>query len=650
MLKTVKRIKLAFNPGIHQADLVTILRGLARTHLSRSRIESFRSLMHWLSLPVTDDEIHSRNVRFKFLMQFLERNPEETKYFVEFIFDYTRRGLGIRLLSLTGVSENSGFFSEVRERLAHHIFPVTYFEHDLATIFQVVFQNTMDARWVEESYEIIFPPLMKLLRENLVTGDDLLLDLQDAMIIVTSQIASIGTHKEIRRRLESTNLASSHFIRLGRLVSNNPEVPEGILSEISFCRDHLQRLRLSLEMTGVSVDLIYQMEKLSSLLDRLETLVYLQWDQTNKQQQFAHFLGGLIREEIKRTGVREFLKSHLHLLTRKVVERAGEKGDFYIASTSEEKSHLLNAGAWAGVLTSFAALFKTLIQNIHLPYLIEGIFFFINYSIIFLTMQKWHLALSSKLPAYTAAALSRNFEAFKKNRQIYDVVSEIQKIFKSQMIAAFGNIIWVVAVCIIIDWAWYFSFSQHLLSPQEAITTINKHGLLTSGTVFYSFITGIFLWISSLMAGAVESWLVFVNFTSMIKESALFNRLLDKKKLDHLAKSLPATLGSMAGNLFISALLAFPHVLGKITGLPLDIRHVTLSTGSITFAFNALNWDFTLWPLMVSMALSILVMGTLNFGVSFYCALQLAATSQDLERRHLKILLRYVFLKDKNVK
>ena len=101
----------------------------------------------------------------------------------------------------------------------------------------------------------------------------------------------------------------------------------------------------------------------------------------------------------------------------------------------------------------------------------------------------------------------------------------------------------------------------------------------------------------------------------------------------------------MAGNVIISAFLAFPIVLGKITGIPLDIRHVTLSTGSITFAFNAFNWDLKLWPLMVSMFLSILVMGVLNFGVSFYCALKLAATSQGLENRHLKTILKYILVK-----
>lgn len=147
------------------------------------------------------------------------------------------------------------------------------------------------------------------------------------------------------------------------------------------------------------------------------------------------------------------------------------------------------------------------------------------------------------------------------------------------------------------------------------------------------------------MGGAIENWLVFINFPHMTKENPLLNRLFHKKKLETLSKSLPGVLGSMSGNIVISAFLAFPYLLGRITGIPLDIRHVTLSTGSITFAFNALNWDLRLWPLMVSMVLSILVMGVLNFGVSFYCALKLAATSQGLENRHLKTILKYILIK-----
>ena len=646
MIKSFTRLKNALKPGLQQTDLSSLLRGLSSSRLYGQRIESFRGLLSWLRLPMPGKE-DSRTIRFRFLIQFLERNPEETKFFVEFIHDLTRRGFSIRLLSLTGVSENHNFLNEVTERLTRRFLPLASSEKDLAELFRFVFTDVEDATWIEENQSLILSPLLNLFKHHGIDYSELLLDLEDAMIIVTSQIASLGTHKEIRRRLESTNLASSHFIKLGRSILNGASQGQYVLEEISHCRDHLQRLRLSLELTGVSIDLIYQMERLSSLLDRLESLIYLQTEKNPEARNslIARFIASLIRDEIRHDGVGEFVSGHLHLITRKIVERAGEKGDYYIANTAEEKSHLFKLGAWAGVLTAFAALFKSLIAHRNYPPLIEGLFFFTNYLVIFLLMQKWHLALSSKLPAYTAAALSKKFESFKKSKQIYEVVSEIQKIFRSQMIAALGNLGWVIPCCLIIDWGWYYVSGYHLYSSSEAYEVIKKHDLLNSGTVFYSFITGIFLWLSSLIAGAVENWLVFRNFPLVLKESPLLNRLFPKKKLDALSRRLPPTLGSMTGNIAISAFLAFPIVLSKITALPLDIRHVTLSTGSLTFAFNALNWNLELWPLMVTMLLSILVMGVLNFGVSFYCALKLAAVSQEIEDRHLKVMLKFILFK-----
>ena len=644
MLKAYTRIKNAISPGIHQADLVYLLRGLSSENFSSERIDSFKGLMAWLRLAVTNPEQNPRTVRFKFLIQFLERNPEETEHLVEFIRDFTHRGLAIRLLSLTGVSENYNIISEIKERIFHRFIPIASFENDLAEIFRVVFTEVDDAQWIEDNYDLIFPPIMNLLQSHGFQSDFIVDDLRDAMIIVTSQIAAIGTHREIRRRLESTNLASSHFIKIGR--SND------VLLEISHCREHLQRLKFSLEMTGVSVNLIYQMEKLDALLDRLESLFYLQMNELGQSRSklIAQFIGGLIRDEIHQDGLREFLKEHLHLLTRKIVEHAGEKGGLYIANNQEERAKLFNAAAWAGMLAALASLFKIIIGNFHFPYVVEGFFFFINYTIIFLCMQKWHLALATKLPSYTAAALSKSFEAFKSDKKISKVVIEIQKIFKSQMIAAAGNLIWLIAICIIIDWSYYLFKGHHILPTDKAFYTIKKHNLIQSGTVFYAFLTGIILWISSIMSGVTENWLVFINTPHILKESPTLNRLMDRKRLVAFAEKLPEICGSMAGNISLAALLSIPIVIHNISGIPLDVRHVTLSSGSIIFAFNALNWDLSLWPLMLSMVLSIFVMGALNFGVSFYFATQMAALAQNIDNRHLKTILKFVLIKSKSTK
>jgi site-specific recombinase len=641
MFKFYYRIKNAINPGIHQADLVTLLRGLSPTQLNSERIDSFEGLIDWLRLPVSNPEQKSRNIRFKFLIQFLERNPDETKHLIDFMRDFTKRGMAIRLLSLTGVSENHHFFDEIKERLFHKIIPLSSFEYDLAEIFQVVFTEVEDAEWIEENYEIIIPPILKLMGDGGIQREDLLCDLKDAMLIVTAQIASIGTNKEIRRRPKTSNLADSHFIKISKT--------DDVLFEIMHCRDHLSGLKLSLEVTGVSVDLIYQIEKLEALLNRLESLFLLQNNQIEGTQthMVARFIGGLIRDEIHLTGLREFLNAHLQLITRKVVEHAGEQGDYFIANNAAERSSLLKASAWAGVLTAFAALFKVMIEKFNFPYLVEGFFFFLNYAVIFLSMQKWHLALASKLPAYTASALSKQFEIFKNSKKIANIINEIRKIFHSQMIATIGNLVFALAVSIIIDWGYFFATGQHIFSQDKAFYIIKKFNLLTSGTILYAAFTGVLLWFSSILAGVTENWLVFINFSNIIKESPFFNRLMSRKALDEFAHKLPATLGSTVGNLSIAAMLATPIVIANITGLPIDVRHVTLSSGAIAFAFNTLNWDLALWPSMISMAMSIVVMGIMNFGVSFFLATKLAAISQGIENRHLKNIFKLVLLKPK---
>src|SRR5690606_23804194 len=120
---------------------------------------------------------------------------------------------------------------------------------------------------------------------------------------------------------------------------------------------------------------------------------------------------------------------------------AGDRGDHYIAGDHKERVSLFIAASWAGVLTAFTAVVKYGIGVGRFPALIEGLFFFLNYAVGFLLMQRWHLALSSKQPAYMASALARRFEDFKETRSLAPLIVEIRKIFHSQLIAAVANLL-----------------------------------------------------------------------------------------------------------------------------------------------------------------------------------------------------------------
>ncbi len=651
MLKTIRRLKEALSPTMDHSNLSTILSDMNPDNLIDERVLALKKLMEWIRLPVKrqsseteNTPIESKNIRFKFFLQYLSRNPKEQAYFASNLKELLGQGVAARLYCMTGVAENTGFFSELVDRLVLRVLPHIYSERDLAELFKVIFIEEEDAEWFEQSGNLILPPMMDLIQQNSISLESLVDDISEALIILGAQLSSLGVSKGIRKRLRTQTLSDSPFVRLNKVINSVGAKDDAILTEVAEGHLHLRRVRERAESTGVSVDLIYNIERLSALLHRVELLVRLRQEGTeSKSLMVSHFIGHLIRAEIQRLGVRDFLAEHVSMLAKKIVERAGEKGDHYIASTPLEKRHLFIVASWAGVLTAFTAIVKVLIGYVSFPLLFEGLFYFVNYAIGFLLMQRWHLALSSKQPAFTASALSRKFEDFMQTKELSVVAAEVKKISSSQLLASVGNLLLVVPVVMALDWTYFAVSGQHLVSGSYALTIIDKHGLWTSGTIFFAAFTGVLLWLSSVVAGWVENWIIFRNVPQMLNESSFLQTFLGKDKSRKFTDGFASMAGAATGNVTIAFFLAAPIIFSKFTGIPLDIRHVTLAAGTITLALNSLPWTTDLLPTVLHMLVSVAVIGTLNFGVSFYCSLRMAALARGVPARYLKIIFKYAF-------
>lgn len=654
MLKVIKQIKYALNPEMIQADMATLLSDLNPENSYQERLSTLAQLMEWIRLPVkgsaegeTPNFIQSRNIRFKFLFQFLERNEQEAEYLASTIKEFLVPGRAVSLYCLTGISENLGFFNEISNRAIERILPDTYTEEDLSEVLKAIFKEEEDAIWLETSFSHVYNVFKRYAEKYAIQFEALIDDKKDAMRILGAQVTTIGTTKDIRRRLIGKRLTDMSFLKLNSTITSGASSEE-ILKEISESRKDLQSVRDNIEISGVSVDLIFKLEKIDNILDRIEMLIYLDKDfgEESKPLVLGQFIARLIRIELKAQGIKTYLKENLHLLTRKIVERAGEKGQHYIAGSAEERKELFVAATWAGVLTAFTAICKYLIAIVYFPLFFEGFFFFINYAISFLIMQKWHLALSSKQPAYMASALARKFEAFKATKQLHDVSYEVRKIMNSQVITTLGNLLWVVPTVIALDWIWYFISGSHIMTVTESLSAIDKHNPFTSLSIPFAFLTGIILWFSSVISGWVENWIVFRDIPEAIRANSVIQKLMSRDQINIVADNFAATIGGISGNLSIAFFLAAPVIIGKFIAIPLDIRHVTLSTGTVTLAFNSLGWNILeYWPQMLTTFLGIMVIGFLNFSVSFYCALRMAALAQNVESKYLKIIFKFAFSK-----
>ena len=120
------------------------------------------------------------------------------------------------------------------------------------------------------------------------------------------------------------------------------------------------------------------------------------------------------------------------------------------------------------------------------------------------------------------------------------------------------------------------------------------------------------------------------------------------ERMAKLARFLEQQASGFGGSVALGTLLGMVPVFAKFFGLPLDVRHVTLSSGSLTLAMSSLGVDGAGLEPFIRASVGIALIGLLNFGVSFALALVVALRARDVprgERRTLPIAVLKYFLR-----
>jgi site-specific recombinase len=99
-----------------------------------------------------------------------------------------------------------------------------------------------------------------------------------------------------------------------------------------------------------------------------------------------------------------------------------------------------------------------------------------------------------------------------------------------------------------------------------------------------------------------------------------------------------ANIAGLAGNVGLGVLLGLTPDLFLFAGVPMEVRHVTLSTGQVAVASFTLGAGaLTTMPFWLAIA-GLVLIGALNVGVSFVLALRLAMRAVDIspsDRAHV---------------
>jgi site-specific recombinase len=240
----------------------------------------------------------------------------------------------------------------------------------------------------------------------------------------------------------------------------------------------------------------------------------------------------------------------------------------------------------------------------------------------------------------TAAALAGTIRDRAGPGRLDELVPLISRIARSQFAAAVGNVSAVIVTALIFDTVWRRTTGASFLDPDTARTVVASFDPLGSGTLPFAALTGVLLWMSSLAAGWFENWIVFRRLPEAIEHHRIGKRV-GRARMARIARFLEREAAGFGGSVALGFLLGMVPAFARFFGLPIDVRHITLSTGSLTLALSSLGIGgvgSVGWAAVASAALGIALIGLLNFGVSFTLALFVALRARDVPRGERRTL------------
>ena len=170
-----------------------------------------------------------------------------------------------------------------------------------------------------------------------------------------------------------------------------------------------------------------------------------------------------------------------------------------------------------------------------------------------------------------------------------------------------------------------------------------QHPFKSLALLFACF-TGFFLFLSGLIAGWVENYVVYAQLPQRIEQHPALRHTLGKRQLNWLIHTFENNLGSIAGSVSLGFFLGMASFIGKTFGVPFDIRHITISAGNTAIGFFGMDQPVD-WGYMSVILLGVAMIGFLNFFVSFGFAFFVAVKSRGIRLKEypefMGILWRY---------
>ena len=549
------------------------------------------------------------------------------------------------LLADFGFSPRSGFGAELLDRLRMVTLPDTPDTGDLGQLFQMVFHAPGDALWLGAIDAPTLARIERLLVDDHVRGH-WHRALIDSVQMLASQVRAVGLSAAIRPRIDPALLADRPFHQLAQaaaLLSDGDADEAADTAEhqqqqqlnylrvlLDACRTAAASVREHLDAWGVSVDVVFQIEQMHERIARIEALLDC-LASPDPAHEWQRLTVAFARSVQTRRSIGALFSHHYAMLARKVAERSAATGEHYITRTRDEYLDMLRRACGGGLVIVGTTFLKFAIGAVTLSAFWAGFWAGTNYAASFVLIHLLHWTVATKQPAMTAPAMAAKLDDVgDSDAAIEDFVDEVTHLIRTQIAGILGNVLVVAPVVLLVQLAAWALQGAPLIGADTARYVLKNLTLLGPTLAFATF-TGVLLFLSSLIAGWWENWFVFHRLDSAIAHNPRIVRWLGRERAQRWSHWWRGNISGLAANCSLGMMLGLVPALAAFFGLPIEVRHVTLSAGQIAAALGTLGVSVLSEPAFWWCVAAVPLTGMLNVLVSFTLAFRLALRSRGLK-------------------
>lgn len=583
-------------------------------------------------------------LRLRHLLNVLERHPQHEVQVRRVLRRFWEEVDTAALLADFGFAPRTSLLGELGQRLRLRVLPGTPDTRDLGELFSLLFPQERDAEWLEAIDPATLHRLITLLTpKDLADAVNWKAPFLDAIMFLATSIRALGFSPMIRARMSRELLVAKPFRQLARVAEDIREHAENgnaeaLLVSAQYLRallDTCRRCALSvhdhLEEHGISVDLVFELDQLDRRTHRIEDLLNCVIS-NNPGTEVTRLLAQLVRTAGERRSLREPFTRHYSMLARKVAERSAETGEHYITRDRGAYARMLKAAAGGGAVLAGTTLMKFFVMALGLTAFWAGFWAGVNYAGSFVLIHLAHWTVATKQPAMTAPAMAEKLRDVSNDAAVEGFVDEVAHLIRSQSAGILGNLAVVAPLVLGVQLAANALFGRPLVGEADAEHVLDSLTLL-GPTPFYAAFTGVLLFTSSIIAGWVENWFVWHRLDSAITWNPRIVSHLGRARAQRWAEFWRHNISGFTSNISLGLMLGIVPVVAAFFGLPLDVRHVTLSTGQIAAAAGALGAQVLNEPAFWWCVAAIPITGLLNLSVSFLLAFRVALRSRGIRLR-----------------